>query len=149
MRKVREHYSILKEVFIQKSADMDFPFMNREVASELLRDMHVIDQQTFHLTDSDRLFIAANVEVEDQRAPDNPANLLCRYEFIEFLVRVARTKYKEKGDSATVADAFQQLLDKHVIPYHAEVITQWQRFREDYLLSNIVDHLVHANKKSL
>jgi len=41
----------------------------------------------------DRLFIAANVTLEGKNE-DNSENLFVRYEFIEFLVRIADLKFK-------------------------------------------------------
>jgi len=40
----------------------------------------------------DRAFIAVNFEVDD--IDDNPNRELCRYEFMEILVRIADAKYK-------------------------------------------------------
>jgi len=39
----------------------------------------------------DRIFIASNIEEEDLQ--DNPDRALCRYEFLEILVRMAIAKY--------------------------------------------------------
>jgi hypothetical protein len=46
------------------------------------------------LTDIDRSFIAANVNIEGQiLSPENPSNALTRFEFMEFIVRIAHFKY--------------------------------------------------------
>lgn len=49
----------------------------------------------------DRLFIASNYEVEDQK--DNPDTALIRFEFIELLVRIAIEKYKKPGKFNTIS----------------------------------------------
>jgi hypothetical protein len=43
----------------------------------------------------DRLFIATNVELVDM--DDNPDNELCRFEYLEILVRIAGAKFKDTG----------------------------------------------------
>ena len=46
----------------------------------------------------DTAFIAANVALEGQKlSDDNPANALTRFEFLEILVRLAKSKYKDTG----------------------------------------------------
>jgi hypothetical protein len=61
----------------------------------------------------DRIFIAANVEIVDLE--DNADRSLCRYEFYEILVRMAYTKYVEKGPCKTIAEAVQKIYDEHVL----------------------------------
>jgi hypothetical protein len=55
----------------------------------------------------DRAFIAVNFE-EDEIG-DNPNRSLCRYEFMEILVRIADSKYRT-NKSTKFADAFNKLI---------------------------------------
>ena len=60
-------------------------------------------------SDVDRVFIATNVELEDQE--ENDDRRLCRFEFYEIIVRIARIKFYENGDCHNVADAVTQLIE--------------------------------------
>ena len=51
----------------------------------------------------DRLFIAANVTLDGNKNEDNSDNCFVRYEFLEFLIRIADTKYKVTKILPTVA----------------------------------------------
>jgi len=62
----------------------------------------------------DRLFIAANVEIEDQAL--NPDKALIRFEFVELLVRVAKERYWKDGACKTVCEALEMLMEKEVLP---------------------------------
>jgi len=51
---------------------------------------NIIDGKGVTLSTVDRTFIAATVAVEGrQLSEDKPANALCRFEFLEILVRLA------------------------------------------------------------
>ena len=53
----------------------------------------ILDRDMVNVSAVDRLFIAANVSLEGNN-DDNAENLFVRYEFIEFLVRIADLKFK-------------------------------------------------------
>jgi len=42
--------------------------------------------------------------------PNNPGNALCRFEFLEILVRLATEKYRGPGITNTFSDALEKLL---------------------------------------
>jgi hypothetical protein len=50
-------------------------------------------------------------------SPDKPANGLCRFEFLEILLRLAQAKYKETGICQTYEDSMIKLLEENVIPF--------------------------------
>mmetsp|Transcript_24952 Transcript_24952/g.33423 ORF Transcript_24952/g.33423 Transcript_24952/m.33423 type:complete len:94 (+) Transcript_24952:742-1023(+) len=76
--------------------------------------------------------------------------MLCRYEFIEFLVRLAVFKYKETMKvTKTAHESFKRIMDEHIVPFHATHCQDWQLFRNKYLKGTIIDHVMHCNKKGL
>ena len=72
----------------------------------------------------DRMFIAANVS-DKAEEKQNPVNALIRYEFIEYLVRMAKFKYKEQGLAHTTAASFEKLINDIILPYHKEHCKEW------------------------
>lgn len=56
------------------------------------------------------MFIAVNVDLEDDAGGDNPEGALIRYEFIELLVRVAKDKFFKPGICPTMAESLEMLL---------------------------------------
>ena len=88
------------------------------------------------------IFVATNYEVEDLE--ENPDRALNRYEFIEFLVRIAAFKFKETSKQvSTYAEAFEILLQKHVFEYTN--LPPWQDFREKELWSLGPNDVISAN----
>ena len=62
----------------------------------------------------DRLFIAANYEVEEQE--ENPDRSLNRFEFIEVLVRVAGVRYRDTKMVGRYSEAMDLLLTQDLYP---------------------------------
>ena len=92
--------------------------------------------RTLHVADIDRCFIAANLSsdiagVEGIGVDDGkPNSMLCRYEFLEILVRIADQKYRRSKLVATFAEALQRLLN-HI--YANFPVAAWQEYRENSL----------------
>ena len=69
-------------------------------------------------TDVDRAFIATNFEEVDLE--NNNDKDLCRYELMEILSRIGKTKYYDTKVVSTVAEATKRILDKFIIPNSTE-----------------------------
>ena len=94
----------------------------------------------------DNIFVATNYEVEDLE--ENPDRALNRYEFIEFLVRIAAFKFKDTAKQvSTFSGAFEILLQKHVFEYMN--LPPWQDFREKELWSLGPNDVITANISNL
>jgi hypothetical protein len=65
----------------------------------------------------DRAFIATNVKTRDSPGdiPQKPGNALCRFEWLEIIVRLATEKYRGPGLVATFHEALEKLLDEHIL----------------------------------
>lgn len=61
----------------------------------------------------DTYFVAANYEEVEQDGNDD--NALCRFEFLEMMVRIAKGKYVDSGYMGDLAVATETLITKHVL----------------------------------
>lgn len=71
-------------------------------------------------TDIDRLFVAVNFEEvagEQGDLEDNPDRELCRYEFFEILVRMAKLKYENRKAGLSVAESVERFLEDFIYQY--------------------------------
>ena len=68
----------------------------------------------------DTLFVAVNFEDNSNGydGDDNPDKLLCRYEFLEILIRIAAEKYIKTKKCTTYTEAFKAILNDFVYPYY-------------------------------
>ena len=70
----------------------------------------MIDEKKVKKEDVNRNFIAANVSSEEEQK-QNPQNELIRYEFVEFMARMAKEKYMRYGLVSTWTDAFKMMME--------------------------------------
>lgn len=63
----------------------------------------MVDGETLNLADTDLEFIATNAGSKGAR---NPVKNLVRHNIMEVWVRIAKTKYTEKGENTSYTEAF-------------------------------------------
>jgi len=98
------------------------------------------------VADIDRIFIATNVELEDQEANDDRS--LCRFEFYEIVTRMAKTKYFESKKTASISEAVEMILLESVLP-NAVMRMESVNWRQVFLWTLPVDDLYKANLTNL
>ena len=91
-----------------------YPAIEWSTFTEACKSWNIIDKVNLTQADIDRIFIATNYEEED--VEDNDDNSLCRYEVLEIVTRMAKTKYYEKGHCATIWEACEKMLTESIIP---------------------------------
>jgi hypothetical protein len=94
------------------------------------------------LTDIDRMIIATCKTYHGIKTKEQ----LCRYEFWEILVRIAKIKYMEKDDKAKTNDkALELLIDNHFKKDLLGLQTS-QKFREEHIWHLDIDDLYRSNE---
>lgn len=93
---LRKYFVPLKNQFLQLAANPKF-FPSICWFDFILQanEWKIIDKHNLTQTDIDRSFIAVNYEEVDLE--NNDDNSLCRYEFMELIVRLAKIKFTDKG----------------------------------------------------
>jgi hypothetical protein len=86
-----QNYTNLKKLYINLMAGDQYPNIGWLEFSKFCEESGIIDKNC-SLSMIDRAFIATNFEDDD--IDDNPNRELCRYEFMEILIRIADFKYK-------------------------------------------------------
>ena len=98
------------------------------------------------MADVDRIFIATNVELDDQEGNDDRS--LCRFEFYEIITRMAKTKYLDSNRVASISEALEMILVEHVLP-KAEMKFESIEWRRTFLWTLEVDDLMKANLETI
>jgi hypothetical protein len=143
---VARYFDKLQEIFISLAARSKFPNIDNFTIQAFAQETGILDGQTVNISAVDRLFIAANVALNQTSEKENE-NSFVRHEFIEFLVRVADLKYKQTKVCKTAASSFQKLMTDHLLPFYNEYCTECNHLRETYLEGTIIDHNMFNNKK--
>lgn len=92
------------------------------------------------------IFISANYE-DDAHNSDNPNRELCRYEFYETLIRIAKSKFKDSGICRNMPDSLEFLFNDHVLPFMSHI--KWDEFRTEKLWTIEVNDIFSANLENL
>lgn len=141
---VRKHFLYLKNTHVYNSAGSTYPACSLNEFTAFSRRCRFMDANLPSST-IDRLFIQANVELEDQK--ENPDKQLIRFEFIELLVRISADKYLRHAKAANITEAFEMLLKDNVSL--GSQAKQWQGFRVNFLWTVDVNDVLDANLELL
>jgi hypothetical protein len=107
-----------------------------------------IPDKNVNLAAVDRTFIATNVVPRGAPlVPNMPGNALCRFQFLEAIVRLGNEKYKGPGYVKTFAEATQKVLHECIFTNFTP--EPWQEFRDNQLWTLEVDDMFSANLENL
>lgn len=99
------------------------------------------------LSSVDRTFVAAkaaNVELEEKiETTTNSDNSLCRFQFLEIVVRLGKCKYMETGIEKTFSKAAERVIKQNMKKF--DETEEWQGFRDDVLWKIPVHDLLEPN----
>ncbi len=139
-----------KEQFLEAITGSAYPNISWLNFTTYFRNKNMIDEACT-MSDLDRFFIAVNVNLDKKdittgKAEDNPDRALCRYEYLEILVRIANRKYRESGRAAGAVDSMRMLL-KAMFTEHDDPEIHGYRLRRVWTLP--VDDLLRGNLEEL
>ena len=141
-----KYYRPLRDQFFtQISKAESYPVIDWIDFTNSCQTWNVVDK-SLKMADIDRIFIATNVELEDQEANDDRS--LCRFEFYEIITRMARTKYVESSKIANISEAIEKILIEHILP-NAPMRFESTEWRKTFLWTLEVDDLFKANLDNL
>ena len=101
-----ENYELIFEQYLYGQGISNYPAVSMIDFTRLCSAWGIINKKDLTSTDIDRLFFAVNFEEEEGEAQsndDNPADELCRFEFFEILVRIAKLKYENRKSGYSVS----------------------------------------------
>jgi hypothetical protein len=144
---IMKNYEKLKHIFVYLSSKSSYPALTQmDYAAFVLKSK--INDKNVNLAAVDRVFIATNVTPRGApEVPGNPGNALCRFQFMEAVVRLGNEKYKSPGLVKTFAEGTQRVLDECIFKYYEP--EPWQSWREEELWSLDVDDLYGSNVENL
>ena len=110
------HYRLLTEAFKQLSAisGIELFAISKNILNEFIKKCDLFSSD-FTANDVGILWNLSNAP-QSKGEIFNAGNGLCRYEFAEFMVRLAIDRFYKTKKCATIREAFEQLLHNHAIP---------------------------------
>lgn len=140
---IREYWLILNEIFLSTAAKGNFPTLSPFDFNHFARLANLPDKK-LTMAVIDMYFVATNVEIgEEQEGNDDRS--LCRFEFWEMLIRIAKGKFLETKKETNIVSAFERILKEHVLPTFDHCLPG-QRFRDDFLWTLRVNDVLERNE---
>ena len=133
------NFTILKEIFDATSAESSYPNIGWFDFNTFCDKCQLLDNRNLNKATIDICFVAVNVDEDD--LDDNPAQELCRYEFLEVIVRMALYKYKDLP--LTQAEMTSKLIAEHISKYADP--SKAIKFRREKLYTYEVNTILEAN----
>lgn len=139
---IREYFEPLKNIFISAACHYaDPPDINKREFYFFVQDAKIPDRN-INSGIIDTYFKASNFEEIDMDQNDD--NSLCRFEFMEMIVRMAKGKYMDFGNMTSLSEATRRLIKEHILPMERKLVP-WARFREEEMHQNDVNDLLQVN----
>lgn len=114
---ILENYELIFEQYLYGQSISRYPSISMLDFTKICNNWKIINKKDLTSTDIDRLFYAVNFEEEDGEAAsnsDNPDDELCRFEFFEIIVRIAKLKYENNKSGYTVAQSLSHLIEDFI-----------------------------------
>ena len=137
-RVIEENFLFLKDIYIELSAQSAFPLVSQICFADFCIKCKMIGQH-LNLSDIDRHFLASLYEEN----VDHKQNNMCRFMFLEALVRIADSKYRQPGLADTYAEALERLIHQDITPHWGS--TNWMGYRLDWLWQVDVNDTFQSN----
>ncbi|OMJ87125.1 hypothetical protein SteCoe_11198 [Stentor coeruleus] len=141
------HYKLITEAFKQLSATSGIELFNigKNTLNEFLKKCNLFSTD-FTMNDVAILWNLSNAPQVKGEA-FNAGNGLCRYEFAEFMVRLAIDKFYKNKKVKTIKEALERLMNEYLVP--GMKLFDQSSWKTDFYLIEDVDHVLKAFKPIL
>jgi predicted XRE-type DNA-binding protein len=141
------HYKLLTEAFKQLSATSGIELFNisKTTLNDFLKKCNLFSND-ITINDISILWNLSNAP-QSKGEIYNSGNGLCRYEFAEFIIRLAIEKFFKAGKAKTIKEAFEVLMIDYIIP--GMKLFDQSSWKTEFYLVEDVDHVLKAFKTIL
>jgi len=138
---LERHYQTLKNIFTFAIANSkQFPKLNVDDATRICYKAKLFDRN-MNMATFDKNFVATNASINGVKSPSDRE--LNRYEFIELMVRTAKSKYLEPKVHHELYECMERLIEKDLVPNIPQV--EGAVFRTTHAYNSIVNMLLFKN----
>lgn len=135
-----KYYLQIKNIFLFLASTSSYPTLGFNDTTEFVRRSNLFGKE-INLARMDQQMIATNVS--NNKYKSNSERELHRYEFVEFIVRLGLTKYKEPKKVETLMQATEAILKDDILPNNQAV--DGLNFREAHMYNLKVDEIFRRN----
>jgi len=141
-----QHYAKLLDIFDFYSGTSDFPRISYNDITSFSNHTGILDQNYINLAAFDLLLVATNV-VDGHKFKVSAENNICRYEFLEFIIRTAMFRYMEKDNIRDHVLAIDTFIEEYLYPNCR--IMNGERFRKFFCYNVATNEVIKKNEVNL
>lgn len=136
-----KHYLDIKNIFLYIASNSSYPTMGLNDFTSFINTSKIMDKNV-NLSTVDRQFIATNVSTNPYK--QSAERELHRYEFVEVIVRLGISKYKDPKIAPNLHEAAEMILSNDVIPKNKAV--DGFNFRDKFMYNLKCDEILKKNE---
>ena len=142
LRVITENYLQLKDIILWLQCKSDYPSVGLVDFTKFMKSCELLDNFV-QSTRLDQMYLQSiNTLMNNQGS-------MLRYAFLEFIVRAAYCKYKERRpDEETFTSSLQKLINQNLF-LDEKVQSHWHMFRCKHIWTLDIDDLLKANIENL
>ena len=119
-----------------------YPNIERTDFIDWAKQIKIPEGEKVRIDTLDRAFKAANYTEEKIDGNPNPEVALCRYEYLEIVLRMSKVKYIDTGLTKTFSEALKMFMQQS---FKNDASEDWTKFRKKLLWKISVNDLFVAN----
>lgn len=140
MAKIFSLYMQMKNIFMFLAANSSYPTLSFNDTTEFIRRSQLFGKY-LSLARMDQLMIATNQS--NNKYKNNAERELHRYEFIEFIVRLSQSVYRDSKREDNIISAIMAIFNQDVKPNNPTI--EGLSFRDEHMYNLKVDELLRKN----
>ena len=133
-------YKKIKNIFLYLASNSSYPTISFNDTTEFVRRSNLFGK-FLSLARMDQLMIATNLS--NNKYKKSKERELHRYEFVEFIVRLSQSVYRDSKREATIDGAIEAIISQDVVPNNPSV--EGLSFREKHMYNHKVNFLLKNN----
>jgi hypothetical protein len=130
----------VKNIFMYLAANSSYPTISFNDTTEFVRRSQMFGKY-LSLARMDQIMIATNQSNNKYKA--NAERELHRYEFMEFMVRLSQSMYRDSKREDDIVSAIDAIFTKEIEPNNPSI--EGLNFREEHMYNLKVDEIIRKN----
>lgn len=143
---IKKDFATFKMIYTYYATLAAYPYINAECMLRFVKDFKLMDKNL-----TQELVVTAYTgswTTPKKTAGTQPDHLL-RFQFLEWLIRLAKAKYLESKRVGLPSEALRMFLDKDILPNSVDIVEEWDGFRTNSLWTMEVNDIFKPNLNNI
>lgn len=134
---IKQHMGSLKAIHNYYASASNYPYCNESTYNEFLRKLNITNENLFKGIE----FKSA----QNKSVPGAQDNHLMRFQFLEIIVRISVQVNRDRPTPVSESESLQYFIETELLPNCADILDEWQGFRDQKLWTLDVNEMFKLN----